>query len=145
MAFHPNSELVMVEWLKGVAGMPTDKIATTLPSDNAAISASGFVTVQAIAGVPDMDTFMQNSLVQIDAWGYNENSNKMPWGKTYNLMMLIKEGTKGAARDITTPSAFNDAHVYEVRATQDPRRIPNDPAFARYSMDVIVHWTELTQ
>lgn len=144
MGYHPNAELVSIYWLKSVSGLPSDKIATTLPSDNSAIAGSGFITVQAVGGVPDPDTYMQSSLIQVDCWGYNENSEKVPWGKTYNLAMVIKEGIKSAPRTVTTPSAFDNAYVHEVIVERDPMRILDDPAFARYQMDLTIFWRQAT-
>lgn len=142
--YHANAELVLMEWLKMVDGLPSDKISTTLPDDSV-IAEEGFVTVQAVGGVPNMYTKMQRSLIQIDCWGYNANSNRLPWGKTYNLAMNIKEATWALNTHVTTPDAFNDARVTAVVIDTDPRRITTDPAYARYSMDVVVHWVELIQ
>lgn len=145
--YYPNPELVTVGWIKTVPGIPTDIVATTIPSvDNDNFHDHGFVQVTAVGGTPNQDTFMQNSTVQIDTWAFNRNSTKVPWGKAFNLAMLLKEGLKDAARDIITPNQYHNAHVHEVRVLIDPRRMsgdfPGDEAhFARYSFDIQVHWS----
>lgn len=141
MAYHPNPELVALYWLKGIYGIPADKVATQLPAADV-VEDEGFITVTSVGGIPDMDTFMQGSRIQIDCWGWNADSNKLPWGKTYNLAMLIKEGVKDPARKVETPASFSDALVRQVIVQNDPRRIPDD-AFAHVMFDVIIYWTEV--
>jgi len=139
MALHANSELVMIHWLKSISGLPSDRIATTLPEDF-----TEFVQVSAVAGVPDMDTFMQNSVLQLDVWGRKSGSKKPPWNETIQLAMIIKEAIKVSSRTVILPAAFNNVIVHQVIVTSDPRRISGDPAdAARYSFDVRCHWIEL--
>lgn len=142
MSNHANPEVVAQYWIKGVSGIPSDKVATTLPSDHSSFASTGFVTVMSYGGTPDKDTFMQNSSVQVDVWGYAENSSKLPWGQTLNLAMLIKAGVENAARLVEIPK-YNSARVREVIVLTDPRRVSGDENFARYSMDLQVVWTEV--
>lgn len=143
MPYLANPELVLIHWLKGVNGVPVNQIGTTLPDvSNTDFQDNGFIQVSSIGGIPDQDTFMQNTTMQIDVWAFTVNSNKAPWGKAFNLAMLIKNGLQDAARLVETPDAFHNAYVHEVRVLIDPRRILGDEAnFARYSFDVALHWT----
>lgn len=144
-ALHPvNAELVAVAWLKGVAGLPVDNVATTLPGPNDAFARHGFVTATVISGVPNMDTPMQNSRVQIDCWAYNKDSQKVPWGKAMTLAAYVERATEGRGRRVQTPPQFEDAHVHSVIVLTEPRRVPDDQAYAHYSMDVRIHWTRRT-
>lgn len=143
MPFPPNSELVAVHWLKGVAGLPPSNVSTTLPgADNASFAASGWVQATSVGGVPDAYTGMQASRIQVDLWAFNANSNKVPWGRAMTLASYIKLAIDGAdpARLVVTPEAFDNAWVHMVKVATDPRRLP-DEAFARYSMDITVNWT----
>lgn len=143
MALFANPELVAISWLKLVDGLPVNQIGTTLPSDNTTFTASGFVQVTAIGGVPDKDTFMQTSRIQIDVWAYNTNSSKPPWGKAMHLAMTIKKGIESAPREVELPDGYNDAYVHQVIVMIDPRRILGDEAnLARYSFDVEFYWAE---
>lgn len=148
MANFPNAELVAIYWLKGVDGLNPDLINTTVPANNSSFAASGFVQVQALLpSAPNPYTNLQVSTVQVDLWGYNANSNKLPWGKTFNLAMLIKEATEDAndpSRLVSTPAAFDNAYVNSVIVTSDPRRVLSDAAFARYTMELDLRWVRKT-
>lgn len=143
MALLANAELVAINWIKGVTGVPVNQVNTVVPATSESFAQNGFIQVQSVGGTPDEDTFMQNSIIQVDTWAYSANSNKAPWGHAYNLAMLVKEGLKDAPRLVTLPSSHNDAFVHEVRVLTDARRFGGDEAnFARYSMDLHFHWTE---
>lgn len=145
MPYLANPELAAIYWLKSFDnGLPTDQVGTVLPSvNNTDFQDNGFIQVLAYGGTPDAYTFKQESLIQIDTWAFNLNSNKAPWGKALNLAMLIKDGLTSAARVVETPAAYNDVYVFEALVRIDPRRITNDEAnFARYSMDLELHWRQ---
>lgn len=145
MGFPPNGELVAVHWIKGIEGIEPSAVATTLPGiDNATFAAHGWIQATAVGGVPDGDTPMQASRIQIDAWAFNKNSGKVPWGKAMTLAMFVKgevdRGTMEHRRVVSMPDNFDDAYVHSVVVEIDPRRLP-DEAYARYSMDLIIYWT----
>lgn len=140
MSFPVNAELVAIHWLKGIEGLPTDKIAAITPEPSK-YATTGFVRATVVGGVPNAYTFMQNSLVQIDCFAYNANSDKAPWGKANTLAETIKRAIESPARDVTTPGEFEDAHVHEVIVVTDPRRVPDEDGVARFQMDVRMHWT----
>lgn len=143
MPFPPNAELVAVHWLKGVPGINPSLVATTLPTPNDSFAASGFVQATVIGGVPRNETPMQSTAVQVDCWAYNANSPKAPWGKAITLASYIKLDIeeRNPARTLDLPASFDDAHVHSVIVDLDPRRVPDDESFARYSMDIRIFWT----
>lgn len=148
MALHPNTELVAVEWLKGVTGIPSGQVATMLPDDNTTWSASGFVqVVTVVGGSPAVDFLLAQPVVQVDCWAVNPDSGKPPWGKAHQLAEYIRWGVHASAgkRDLTTfPAAYNDARVLEVNLTSEPRRVPSDEAsYARYTCELSIKWIEL--
>lgn len=135
----PNVEIVAVEWLKDA--LTSERVATNLPSPQT-VGTEGFVTVQAVGGAPDVETRMQHSTIQVDAWGYNDNSNKLPWAQTFQTAMQIKRAVETMQNfHITTPAAYDDAYVHFIDIPTDFRRVPGDEVFARYSADLVVHWT----
>ena len=143
MAFPPNAELVAVYWLKGVTGLNADLVATTLPAPNDSFAASGFVQATVVGGVPNNHTPMQSTAVQVDCWAYNANSNKAPWGKAATLAAYIKQDIeeRNPARLLDLPANFDNAFVHSVIVDLDPRRVPDDESFARYSLDLRLFWT----
>ncbi|AVH60007.1 MULTISPECIES: hypothetical protein [Streptomyces] len=143
-----NSELVAVAWLQGAAGMEAGQVATTLPSDQAAWEANGFVQVPMIVGgTPQLHYALREPVVQVDAWAVNRNSGKPPWGKAASLMELIVAATYDTARmqrTLILPSGYPQARVMTAHFITEPRRIPADDAScARYSADLALHWITL--
>lgn len=148
MALPPNSELVAVGWLKTVSGLQPDLVATTVPEPNDRFAEYGFVQVSAgIGGDPDNYTSMQGPVLQIDCWAYQAGSKKVPWGKAATLASHIKaaiEGKRHGTR-VVTPAAFDDAFVHSVVTNRDMRRVPDDEAYARYSLDIRIYWTRVAK
>lgn len=135
----PNVEIVTVEWLK--AALSSDRVSTNLPSPQT-VGTEGFVTIAAVGGAPDVETRMQHSTIQVDCWGYNDNSNKLPWAQTFQRAMQIKQAVETMQNfSVTTPEAYDDAYVHFVDVPTDFRRVPGDEAFARYSADLVLHWS----
>ena len=145
MALPPNTELVAVAWLKTVAGLNPNLIATTVPKPNPEFAQHGFVQVTAgLGGEANSYTGMQGPIVQIDLWAYQEGSKKVPWGKAATLGAHIKAAVEGVVTHnqlVETPEAFDDARVHSVITHMDLRRIPGDEAMARYMLELRLFWT----
>ena len=139
--FIPTAELVAIHWIKGVPGVPSDLVNSTVPERSDAFAKSGFVQVQSAGGDRDIDTSMRNSNIQVDTWAYNTDSQKVPWGKANQLSELVLAGTLQPARRVVLPDAFDDALVRTVFPIGEPQRIPDEGDFARYSMNLTVVWT----
>lgn len=139
----PTTELVAVAWLKGVTGLPTSAIGTTLPTDNSTWAASGFVQVQTVGGTPNLDVQIAEPIVQIDGWANNGTSKKPAWGRANNLLELVRAGCYAAdiSRVVTLPTDYPDARVLSAYLVTEPRRIPDvDSSYARYSADLQLFW-----
>ena len=143
MMNHPTAELVAVHWLKTVGSLNPDLIATTVPARSDEFERDGFIQVTAVGGAPDVDTFMQNPMIQLDFWAYNAHSQKRPWGKANQLAMRVKKAVESSSRRLVLPKGFHSALVRQVIIVSDPRRVPDDAGFARYTMDTLMAWTEL--
>lgn len=135
----PNAELVAVEMFKtGLA--PFTGIATTLPEPSE-VAGDGFITIDLLGGLPNVETRMKASEIQVDCWGYNENSQRLPWAKTANLGMRVNEFIETNQNFVVqTPNTYRNAYVHIIDVIEDLRRVPDD-AYARYSMDLVVYWT----
>lgn len=146
----PNSELVAIAWLKGIPGLPTNAINTTLPKDNSTWAASGFVQVPfVVGGNPDFYIDVQRPVVQINFWAVNLNGSKPPWGKASHLAGLVIDATWRAENELTSAQrtvsmhvpGYKQAHVFSAYFLMEPRKIPDDDArFALYSGDLQMHW-----
>lgn len=142
-ALMPTAELVAVHWLKGVPGLPHDLIATTLPERSDAFEKSGFIQVVSAGGTRDIETSMRRSVVMVDTWAYNANSQKVPWGKANQLSEQVAEATLRSARRVVLPTNFQNALVREVSMAGEPQRITGEPDYARYTLTVAMFWTPI--
>lgn len=143
-----NSELVGVAWVKSIPGIPTGKVATTLPPLDAWQS-TGFVTLDAIVGgTPHPDAPLYRPVIQFSFWAANSGSSiTPPWGSAFILSEYVKRATevdspyRSAVLDI--PYGFEKALVRDVSVTIENRRhpIPSPESYARVTMDVLLEWT----
>jgi hypothetical protein len=144
MSIYPTPDLVAVTWLKSVAGLPTNQIATTLPADNSSWATSGFVQVTAIGGNPGREVPFWQPAIQIDCWANNPNSQKPPWGKAGHLAATIQWATYGARQPgvLALGGTFHPTRLMSVYPLTEPRRILSDEAgFARVQIDLLMTWT----
>ena len=148
MPFNVTPELVAVNYLKTIDGVPDSLVATTLPKDffdNASIASSGFVQVTNVGSSTDPYTPTRSSLVQVDVWFYAANSGKPPWNKAAVLAEKIVRGTESYNNvSITTPANYEDARVHSAIVQLEPRRMQDvEERVARYSLDLVINWTRV--
>lgn len=143
-----TTELVAVTWLDGL--FDGDIVATTLPkadSDgNLSWAASGFVTVATVGGSAHQYYALRSPVVSVDCWAAKKDSARPPWGKAVNLAETIQAGCYAAdiGRPLTLPGDFPAARVLSAYTVTEARRIPSDPAsYARYGLDLCLHWIEV--
>ena len=141
MAFNPNSELVVMTYLRTILD-PAISVGTTLPED-VTTWANGFVQVTVVGGSPDLDVPTRRPLVQVDAWIPSVNGSKPKWSRANTL---IEDVFAALYRDENTQVVlelgnYQDALVQEVSVASEPRRVTGDPAnHARYTFDITVLW-----
>jgi hypothetical protein len=152
----PNSELVAVAWLAGVAGLLSSQVATKLPADTSVWVEAGFVTVGGgdgagggvIGGAPNRYMALRNPVVSVHCWAVKPGSARPPWGQAARLAELVVAGTydeTSMRRALTLPDGYDQARVNEAYALTEPRRIPGDDAsFAHYQLDLQLHWVAIT-
>ena len=145
MPLFPTAEMMAVAWLKTVDGIPSDKVATSLPGDNSTWAASGFIQVSVAGGTPQSHVPLYAPVIQVDCWANNANSQKPPWGKAGHLAGAIQWATYSQGAQVgVLPMLddFYDVRVTTVRCVSEPRRIPGDDAgFARVQLDLEFSWT----
>lgn len=138
----PTTDLVAVAWLRGVPGVPSTAVATTLPSNASTWSASGFVQVTAVGGTSNPHLPVRSPVVGVDCWAVAPGSAKPPWGRANSLAEAVRAGTFGAAGRMVTLSVGGlRARVLEAYLLSEPRRITDDEgSYARYAFDLALHW-----
>ena len=142
--FLPHGELVAQAWLRGIEGVPTNGVGTTLPKDNSTWAASGFVQISIASGTPDPYNPIFNPVVSIDCWACAVNSSQPPWGKANQIAAIIQMAGYGSVDSLNSPQRvvalapqYQNARVQTAYALTEPRRIPGDDArFARYQFDM---------
>lgn len=151
---NPNSDLVAVAWLAGIAGLSADMVATILPRDQTTWAEDGFVTVNVIGGNPDLTLPIRRPVIQVDCWAVTPNSARPPWGEANRLAELIRthvEAGPAAAnhsRLLTFSGDYQPASVMAAIMRTEPRRgvtpgpVPTgDPGgYARFMFDLELAW-----
>lgn len=147
MTLRASTELVAATWLRGVAGLSSAMVATQLPKDTTAWSASGFVTVRTVGGSPGLYVPLRSPVVTVDCWAVNPGSAKPPWFAANALAELIDLGCRAADvnRTLTLPTGYPDARVLSAYLLSEPRRAYGDSGdYAHYIFDLALHWVDLT-
>jgi hypothetical protein len=142
--FLPHGELVAQAWLRGIEGVPTNGVGTTLPKDNSTWAASGFVQISVAGGTPDPYNPISNPVIGVDCYACTMNGSQPPWGKANQLVEIIKLSGYGtvdslnpAHRVVALAPQYQNARVQTAYAITEPKRMPSDEArFARYHLDM---------
>jgi len=147
VSFYPHTELVAVAWLKGIPGVPSGAVGTTLPADAGAWP-EGFVQVSVVGGSKHRDVPQHEPVLQVDCWAVNPSGAKPPWGRANQLAERICQHCYGGINDplpvqrvVTLPDGYQRARVQSAYVVAEPRRITADEArYARYSLGVQLFW-----
>lgn len=141
---YPNSEMVMVEWIRSLPGIHSGRVATLLPGDVSAWSETGFVQVLSLGGAPNRDHALRAPALQISCWGANPDSTKTPWAKTSELAERIWAGfydPEFFPYEPTLPAAYSPARVLTGYTISEPRKILGDASgFAHVTFDATLRW-----
>jgi hypothetical protein len=138
-------ELVATAWLKTVVG---DRVATTLPKDNAVGRRPGSARSSSRAAPPTCTCRCANPHVGVDCWAVNPQSQKPPWNKAAALAEAIQAACynhPAIPQRLTLPTGYPQAQVLSAYTTGEHRRVPDDPSsYARYSIPgLVIAWTEV--
>lgn len=138
-------ELVAIAWLKTIVG---DRVATTLPKDNASWAASGFCTLDTVGGSPNLYVPLREPVMGVDCWANNPNSQKPPWNKAAMLAEAIQAACwahQSIPQTVALPAGYPSVAVRSAYTTGEHRRIPDDPSsYARYSIPgLVIVWVEV--
>lgn len=140
----PHGELVAQAWLRGLEGIPTNGVGTTLPKDNSTWAASGFVQIEIAGGTPGVYMPTSNPVISIKCFACAVNSSQPPWGKANQLAEIIKLSGYGSVDSYNSPQRvvalapqYQNARVLGVYPLSEPQRMPSDEArFALYKIDM---------
>jgi len=142
----PTSELVFVAWLKGVPGLPTEQIGTTLPTD-ASRWPDGFLQVAVVGGSNRPDLPVRRPVMRVSCWV--AGGKKPRFGEANVLADAVVAGTHGedghgqtGRRVHIATGSYAPAQVMSVFPVGIPMRVTDDPSgYARYDVDIELHWT----
>lgn len=141
----PNSEIVVVAWLKANVPYLGGRVATALPTTENA--EQGFVTVAVVGGTPENYVGWRLPVVSIDCWAMNPDSGRPLW----NLAAQAAEQIRGAVlehgtvgRPVELLPAYRPARVESAMLRTEPQRVRGDAAnWAHFTMDVEFRWKVL--
>lgn len=144
MARPANAELTGVAWLKTLAGLGSF-VATQLPTDPAAWSATGFIVVgNPAGGGQHLYVPLRNPVLQVDCYAVNPNTDDPPWDKASDLAEYVVAGTYDMTKlntSLTLRTGYDMARVTSARINGGPRRMTGDPAsYAWYQIDLAMDW-----
>jgi hypothetical protein len=139
-----TTEQVTTAWLKGVVG---DRVATTLPKDNASWAASGFCTVVTVGGGASMYVPLREPVLAVDCWAVNPDSQKPPWFKAAQLAEAIQAACHahtGVPSTVVLGDGYPSAQVKTAYTAYEARRVPDDASsYARYTLGLVLGWVEV--
>lgn len=147
-----NAEAVMMGWLRTLADLPSQQIATALPERSPDFAANGFVLVASLGGAPD-ENGMHVSVLGVETYAYRERRAQLPWATAANMWSAISH----AAQDWRTAwlallADYGQVLLRDVSVLTEPRRMPTNVRrpttpptteyYARYGGDVQITWTQ---
>ena len=151
MAIPADNEEVCIQWLKTLDGIPSDGVGDRLPQDNSTWEASGFITVEAISGSPDIYLPEKHPIFHLLFWANRANSQRIPWGKANNLAELLIRACEVDNHTryfghLTMPDPYENVRVLSGYALTEPRKVTADEGrFACYEMDFQMHWCRVEE
>lgn len=148
MALFPTSELVAKAWILGLAGIPSGKVASSLPEDPAAYP-DGFVVAESIDGTPQLHVKKRQVVMDVTCWYPSKpGSNKPQWNKAAQLAEIVFDGgfaeTLTVQRLLTTlPAVYNNARVLAWMPGEVERRGEDEAGNAAFGFECEMHWVEV--
>lgn len=145
MAHLPNAEMAIIAWLKTVPGVPSTKVATTVPADLNAWKDTGFVQVFTVGGSPGVHVPMRAPVLQISAWAVSPNSQKTPWGQAQALAERVFSGFYNPdlfpVRVTFGGLDYRPAQIHTGYPLSEPQKIPgSESGYAQVRFDATISW-----
>lgn len=160
MAKRANSELAAIAWLKTVPGLPTNQIGTTLPQDNSAWAASGYVQ-PIVTGVGRSSRYYgyRAPVFTVHCWAADATKQTPPWWKANQLAEAIYDALlddNGSENVVLNVPGYRGIRILQAWVVDEPKRIPwgfpsgqgsfVDPGnAAHYTVSFQLAWAELPE
>lgn len=155
MKKYPTSELVAMNWIRSLEGVPSDKVSTKLPRETDKIGNEGFVTVFTISGSMDLHLMRRDPILQVNCWARNSRNDKQdpPWRVANELAERIVNACFNPVNfqnRIDTPNGYERASVLQAYPVSEPRKMHiesggDEARFAMYSFDLQLHWVRIPE
>ena len=147
MTYLPNTELVIVAWLKAIPGIDPDAVATTLPEPG---TWPGYQFIQPSTVSDDTDPHIPvfRPVVSIDCRAYRPGSKRPPWGQANQLAEIIRMATYRTmvhdGLNLAMPAGYSPARICPPWVIHGPHRMLGDQShWARYQLDLGFTWTHV--
>jgi len=151
-----NDEQAAAAWIGSIPGFTPAMVAPQLPPDAntdgspAAWLTTGFITVSVAGGSPDPAVDVRKPVIQADCWAATPGSNFPPWPDAAILAEQIRfacHNRQTIHRPLMITQAgvvYPGAIVLGAWVMTEPRRVYDDAGdYARYSMDIQMHWVQV--
>lgn len=143
----PNSEIVVVSWLKAAVPYLGGRVATAAPADETTWAETGFTTIAVVGGTPENYVGWRMPVVSIDCWAMNLDSGRPLWNLAAQQTEQIREAVLAHAtvgRAVQLPPAYSGARVESAMLRTEPQRVRGDIAnWAHFTMDVEFRWKRI--
>lgn len=156
---NPTNPLVARAWLALVGGITTAMTGTTLPRiDKTSLPAwtsTGFLTVMAVGGSPNIDTLEAQPVVSVKCWAVNATQpgagaqvsvqNKIPWSRSEELAETVRHAIPVLARQgahlLSMPVAgYGKATVLSAYMLSEIRPLQDPTGYACHQFDLQLNW-----
>lgn len=145
---YPNSEKVAMTFIRELlAGIAP--VAAVRPDPNVSDwKSTGFVQVYTIGGTPNTDIPKYQPVLTIDCWAVGRGGNP-DWGTANQLAEVVRHKLQSSVADffggtLDMGADMKDARVLSAWLVTEPRRITgNADDFARFTMDLEIHWVDV--
>jgi hypothetical protein len=149
---HATTDLVAVAWLGSLPGFSSAMVGAILPRPDSdgmvPWTQTGFVQATTVGGGGDMYVPLASPAIQVDCWATQSNSDLPPYAKANALAETIRWAclaNTGTQTALTLRAGYAQARVKSAYLLTEPRRVYGDEAdYARYLVNVLLNWTEVT-
>jgi hypothetical protein len=146
MAKCPTNELAAMTWLRTIPSLPTGKVSTRLPGNEAEIGNEGFITVLTVGGNSDIYVPRRSPVIEVKCWaGPVDGDKEPPWDIANGLAEEIREAClthHEFGGILTTNSRYDNVCVPSAYFLSEPRKMEADSGrFGIYVFELQLHWT----
>lgn len=147
--YKPTTDLVARAWLQ--RAVPYVRVGDKLPpASDETLRKVGFIRVLGpVGGGRDVDLPFNHPVVTAECWVAPPTSENpiVQWNAAGRVARWVVDATDdralmGQAVDLTAFGAYAPARVHTVVALSVPQRVEDPGKYARFDVDLQIHWTD---